>query len=241
MPSWRRRRSTADPLRPRRSRPAARRSALVWPAPASSSPARMARSTPTSAAAPGTAPPGTAATAAPTIRAVILSRSDTRSGPARFASRTAPARAWLIAPRAGGVSLPMTLQVRPFPAELAAVVSGWATTEEEVLQRRLRTSQPRPNHHLEHRPALYLPLANPAARLLTTRPHPSRRPLRVPPHDPFRRRASFVWYQVVPKTMDGCGESDFPFVGPHFPSVSVTYHPFPCHITVIPGRITRVT
>ena len=27
----------------------------------------------------------------------------------------------------------MTLQVRPFPAELAGVVSGWARTEEEVL------------------------------------------------------------------------------------------------------------
>ena len=31
-----------------------------------------------------------------------------------------------------------------------------------------------------------------------------------------------------------------PFVGPHLPFVSGTYHSFPCHITVIQGRITRV-
>ena len=27
----------------------------------------------------------------------------------------------------------MSLRLRPFPADLAGVVSGWATTEEEVL------------------------------------------------------------------------------------------------------------
>ena len=51
-----------------------------------------------------------------------------------------------------------------------------------------------------------------------------------------------VWRELLPSLDPHFPfvKPHFPFTRPHFPFVSVTYHPFPCHITVIPGRITRV-